>query len=66
VEESTLKGTKPNSSEVNETSVYLNCSESLWADLIYTHEIKNQQSKMKTSLLFYISQPCNTIIGDIA
>jgi hypothetical protein len=60
------RGKKPNSSKVNETSVYLNCSESLWTDLVYTVEIKNQQSKMKTSLLFYISQPCKTITGDIA
>jgi len=44
----------------------LNCSESLQTDVVCTVELKNQQSKMKTSLLFYISQLYKTITGDIA
>jgi hypothetical protein len=34
VEEGTLKGTKPSSSKVSEKMIYINCSESLWIDLV--------------------------------
>ena len=34
MEGSTLKGTKPTSSKVNEKMIYLNCSESLQTDLV--------------------------------
>ena len=41
VEESTSKGTNPNSSKVSEKTIYFNCLESLKTDLIYTVHISS-------------------------
>jgi len=44
VEESTLKGTMPNSTEVCEKMIYLNCSESLWTDLVILVKLSRKVS----------------------